>query len=233
MKLCGAYTLAQAANLLGVRAQSFYHYKRTNQFKTAPCSPYALSEKEIATHVDMTNRKIKSGRGKPPKQLKMPAKVMEFIGCKHLIDEKEAMKRTGLCHGSLLMRLQSNQIEGKYMPCQKMMFDPESIEKFMTRNKNRGKIHLHIYPRVKMLRKRFGDKGDFFSYKETVKNCVDDLLKKGVLDERDVIILRARMGIDVQVALSLDEVGKRFGITRQRVKQLESRALYKIAQNKV
>ena len=48
------------------------------------------------------------------------------------------------------------------------------------------------------------------------------------IDPREAEILRLRFGLDEQGPLTLKEIGERFGITRERVRQLESRALLKL-----
>jgi len=55
---------------------------------------------------------------------------------------------------------------------------------------------------------------------------LDDLLK--TLPEREEVILRLRYGIGGSKTLTLDEVAERFGVTRERVRQLEVRALRKM-----
>jgi RNA polymerase sigma factor (sigma-70 family) len=45
------------------------------------------------------------------------------------------------------------------------------------------------------------------------------------LDEREQIILKRRFGLEGVDAESLEEVGARLGITRERVRQLQNQAL--------
>jgi RNA polymerase sigma factor (sigma-70 family) len=47
------------------------------------------------------------------------------------------------------------------------------------------------------------------------------------LDEREKDILRYRFGIDQEGPLTLEQVGSRFGVTKERIRQLEARALKK------
>ena len=56
---------------------------------------------------------------------------------------------------------------------------------------------------------------------------LDDLL--GSIDPREADILRLRFGIDEEGPLTLREIGERFAITRERVRQIETRALRKLA----
>ena len=54
-----------------------------------------------------------------------------------------------------------------------------------------------------------------------------DLLHKGLADlpEREAEIINRYFGLDVDNAESLEQVGKRFHISRERVRQLKDRAL--------
>ena len=48
------------------------------------------------------------------------------------------------------------------------------------------------------------------------------------LDEREAGILRCRFGLDGSSEKTLDEVGKIFGVTRERVRQIQNVALAKM-----
>jgi RNA polymerase primary sigma factor len=48
------------------------------------------------------------------------------------------------------------------------------------------------------------------------------------LDEREREILRLRYGIGEDRAHTLEEIGRRLSLTRERVRQIESRALSKL-----
>jgi RNA polymerase primary sigma factor len=61
------------------------------------------------------------------------------------------------------------------------------------------------------------------------KNLNADLHEMvGALDEREAEIIRLRFGLDGHDELTLEEVGKRFNVTRERIRQLEYIALSKI-----
>lgn len=49
-----------------------------------------------------------------------------------------------------------------------------------------------------------------------------------VLNEKEIKILRLRYGLEDGIPRTLQETGKEFGITRERVRQIESKALEKI-----
>jgi RNA polymerase primary sigma factor len=48
------------------------------------------------------------------------------------------------------------------------------------------------------------------------------------LTERESNILRYRFGIDGEIPLSLEEIGKRFNLTKERIRQIEKRTLQKL-----
>lgn len=50
----------------------------------------------------------------------------------------------------------------------------------------------------------------------------------GALPEREQIVLTMRYGLDDGIPKTLDEVGSRFGLTRERIRQIEAKALAKL-----
>jgi len=66
---------------------------------------------------------------------------------------------------------------------------------------------------------------------QTVLNVVREHVKSalGALSDREAEIIRLRFGIDGNEPQTLEEVGKRFSITRERVRQIEAVALKKLA----
>lgn len=63
----------------------------------------------------------------------------------------------------------------------------------------------------------------------------DDLIKllySSNLKERDINVLILRFGLNGNAAMTLEEVGKIFNLTRERIRQIEARALKKIRLNK-
>jgi RNA polymerase primary sigma factor len=56
---------------------------------------------------------------------------------------------------------------------------------------------------------------------------VMDLL--GKMDQREASVLRMRFGLDDEEPKTLKEIGERLGLTRERVRQIESEALHKLS----
>lgn len=57
-------------------------------------------------------------------------------------------------------------------------------------------------------------------------NQLDDLME--ILDEREAKIIECRFGLDGKTPLTLEEVGEKFGVTRERIRQLQNIALDKM-----
>ena len=51
------------------------------------------------------------------------------------------------------------------------------------------------------------------------------------LEEREKEIINLRFGINNSEVLTLDEIGRRFNLTRERIRQIEKKALKKIEKN--
>ena len=82
--------------------------------------------------------------------------------------------------------------------------------------------------------------GDFIEDTETVmpnQSASRKLLKShisDILDEltpREQKILRIRFGLEDGVTHTLEEVGQEFGVTRERIRQIEAKALEKIREH--
>ena len=61
---------------------------------------------------------------------------------------------------------------------------------------------------------------------ESLKEATRDVL--GGLTEREAKVLRMRFGIDMNTDHTLEEVGKQFDVTRERIRQIEAKALRKL-----
>jgi RNA polymerase primary sigma factor len=61
---------------------------------------------------------------------------------------------------------------------------------------------------------------------KTVVNMLQDMVKH--LDEREATILRFRYGLDGGSEKTLEQVGEKFGVTRERVRQIQNLALRKL-----
>ncbi len=61
---------------------------------------------------------------------------------------------------------------------------------------------------------------------KNMHNQLDDLLES--LDDRETCIIGARFGLDGQKPLTLEEIGVEFGVTRERIRQLQNIALTKM-----
>ncbi|MBI3335852.1 MAG: sigma-70 family RNA polymerase sigma factor [Candidatus Portnoybacteria bacterium] len=82
--------------------------------------------------------------------------------------------------------------------------------------------------------------GDFIEDQKTIspsriaalqllRSHVQEVLK--ILNPREQKIIRMRFGLDDGVAHTLEEVGQEFGVTRERIRQIEAKALEKIDQS--
>jgi len=61
---------------------------------------------------------------------------------------------------------------------------------------------------------------------KNIHNQLDDLME--VLDEREHRIIGARFGLNGKKPMTLEEVGREFGVTRERIRQLQNVALEKM-----
>jgi RNA polymerase primary sigma factor len=61
---------------------------------------------------------------------------------------------------------------------------------------------------------------------EGLREATQNML--GGLTEREAKVLRMRFGIDMNTDHTLEEVGKQFDVTRERIRQIEAKALRKL-----
>ncbi len=64
------------------------------------------------------------------------------------------------------------------------------------------------------------------SIQESLRKSLSNVL--GTLSPREESVLRMRFGLDTQVDLTLEEVGKNFSVTRERIRQIEAKAIKKM-----
>ena len=63
-------------------------------------------------------------------------------------------------------------------------------------------------------------------YKEEVNKIIETVLS--TLDEREAEVIKLRYGLDNGSPLTLEDVGKRFQLTKERIRQIEAKALKKL-----
>ncbi|HEY5269627.1 MAG TPA: sigma-70 family RNA polymerase sigma factor [Anaerolineales bacterium] len=63
-------------------------------------------------------------------------------------------------------------------------------------------------------------------YQSMLKEKIDEVL--GTLTPREARILRLRFGLDTGTPYTLEEVGEKFGLTRERIRQIEGKALRRL-----
>jgi RNA polymerase primary sigma factor len=62
--------------------------------------------------------------------------------------------------------------------------------------------------------------------KRLLKENINEVLQ--ALSDREAKVLKMRFGLDGQRPMTLEEVGKKFGVTRERIRQIEAKALRKL-----
>jgi len=58
------------------------------------------------------------------------------------------------------------------------------------------------------------------------------MMKRSQLSEREAMVIAMRFGLAGNTDHTLEEVGKQLGVTRERVRQIEAKALRKLRRNK-
>jgi RNA polymerase primary sigma factor len=61
------------------------------------------------------------------------------------------------------------------------------------------------------------------AYQSMLKDKMEEILS--TLSPREARVLRLRFGLDDGTSYTLEEVGRKFGLTRERIRQIEGRAL--------
>ena len=119
---------------------------------------------------------------------------------------------------------------------------PEEIGEVMEMDADRVREIFKIAQDTTSLEKPVGEEGDSFlgefiedttipspvetASKELLKENIEDVL--ATLSDREAKVLKYRFGLENQKPMTLEEVGKKFGVTRERIRQIEAKALRKL-----
>ncbi|GBD34193.1 RNA polymerase sigma factor SigA [bacterium HR34] len=71
---------------------------------------------------------------------------------------------------------------------------------------------------------------DLFAARKILKERIDELLNN--LSEKEREIIKMRFGLEDGITHTLEEVGKRFGVTRERIRQIEAKAIEKLGKHR-
>ena len=119
---------------------------------------------------------------------------------------------------------------------------PEEIGAEMLLPADRVREIFKIAQGTTSLEKPVGDEGDSMlgdfiqdtsqpspydtASRQLLKENIDEVLDS--LSEREAKVLKMRFGLDGYRPMTLEEVGKEFGVTRERIRQIEAKALRKL-----
>jgi RNA polymerase primary sigma factor len=119
---------------------------------------------------------------------------------------------------------------------------PEEIGTAMEMEPDRVREILKISQKTTSLETPIGDEddsylGDFIADEQTLtpyeatsqrmlKENVDEVLN--ALSDREARVLKMRFGLNGSRPMTLEEVGQKFGVTRERIRQIEAKALRKL-----
>lgn len=120
---------------------------------------------------------------------------------------------------------------------------PEEISKEMEMDPDKVREILKISQNTTSLESPVGDGddesvlGDFISddrqlspYESTSQQMLRENVEEvlSALSDREAKVLRMRFGLNNDKMMTLEEVGKKFGVTRERIRQIEAKALRKL-----
>jgi len=119
---------------------------------------------------------------------------------------------------------------------------PEEIGKAMEMSPSRVREIFKIAQDTTSLATPVGDDEDSFlgdfiedtSQPKPIDQASKELLKENIeevlatLPDREARVLKMRFGLEGQRPMTLEEVGKEFGVTRERIRQIEAKALRKL-----
>ncbi|MGB9863605.1 MAG: sigma-70 family RNA polymerase sigma factor [Candidatus Saccharicenans sp.] len=68
---------------------------------------------------------------------------------------------------------------------------------------------------------------------QIIKNSIEQQIREVLneLDEREALVLKLRFGIESDEPMTLQEIGDRLGLTRERIRQIEQKAMRKLARS--
>jgi len=120
---------------------------------------------------------------------------------------------------------------------------PEEIGEVMEMDPEKVREILKISQNTTSLENPVGDGeddsvlGDFIAddrqvspYDATSKQMLRENIGEvlGALSDREALVLKMRFGLNGRKAMTLEEVGRKFGVTRERIRQIEAKALRKL-----
>ena len=111
--------------------------------------------------------------------------------------------------------------------------DPEKVEELIQLNSNQGTLSLDLamgdddgFNLAEVLSDSEDEGPESAAIKELLKGAISETLDG--LDKREREIVEMRFGLEGQDPKTLDEIGSHFGVSRERIRQVETRILSKL-----
>ena len=111
--------------------------------------------------------------------------------------------------------------------------DPEKVEELIQLNSNQGTLSLDLpmgdddgFNLAEVLSDSEDEGPESAAIKELLKGAISETL--GGLEKREREIVEMRFGLEGQDPKTLDEIGSHFGVSRERIRQVETRILSKL-----
>ena len=129
--------------------------------------------------------------------------------------------RVTICHGK------GREEVGKIME-----MDPEKVREILKISQNTTSLESPVGDGDddSVLGDFISDDGQVSPYEATsmqmLRENVEEVL--GALSDREAKVLKMRFGLNSNKMMTLEEVGKQFGVTRERIRQIEAKALRKL-----
>lgn len=144
----------------------------------------------------------------------------------HLVDKVNKMKRAAHQLQELLGREPSDEelAEELEVPVKKVRFWQRASQKTASLDAPVGDDDSS------RLGELVPDHGNLNPYGTLEERTTHKMLREflGILDQRELTILQERFGLEGGGEKTLDEIGQRFGVTRERIRQLQNIALAKL-----